>query len=278
MNCKNCTTELSLNSEFCNQCGGKVIRNRLTFRNLFEHITETFFNYDNKLLRTFIDLFKKPEAVIRGYIEGIRRRYVNPISYLALAITIGGIYFIVLNKFFPNALAAGMSISDDKNQQEMVSVMVKYIGEYYSIMMILFIPPYALLSRLVFINRKEFNFTEHIVMAMYIMAQFSLVSSFLNITLLVLQLPPDLLGSASIFLQIAFFAYCYKRMYKLSFGGLVLRTLFFLGILIAIMIGCILLGVIVAIFFNDSPFVQQIMESQKSAIEAQKTVLDSIPK
>jgi hypothetical protein len=278
MNCKNCTTELSLNSEFCNQCGGKVIRNRLTFRNLFEHITETFFNYDNKLLRTFIDLFKKPEAVIGGYIEGVRRRYVNPISYLALAITVYGIYIIVINKFFPNALAAGMSISDDKNQQEMVSVMLKYIEEYYSIMMILFIPLYALLSRLVFINRKEFNFTEHIVMAMYIMAQFSLVSSFLSITLLVLQLPPDLLGSVSIFLQIAFFAYCYKRMYKLSFGGLVLRTLFFLGIFIAIMIGCILLGVIVAIFFKDSAFTQQILESQKSAIEAQKAVMDSIPK
>ena len=67
-------------------------------------------------------------------------------------------------------------------------------------------------------------------------------------------------------------------MYKLSFGGLVLRTLFFLGIFIAIMIGCILLGVIVAIFFKDSALTQQILESQKSAIEAQKAVMDSIPK
>ena len=90
MNCKNCKTELSIDSSYCNTCGGRVVRNRLTFRNLFEHITETFFNFDNKLLRTFIDLFTKPERVIAGYISGVRRQYVNPISYLALVLTIGG--------------------------------------------------------------------------------------------------------------------------------------------------------------------------------------------
>ena len=81
MECKNCSNQLSTNSDFCNSCGAKVIRNRLTLKNIFEHIIETFFNYDNKLLRTFIDLFKKPEKVIDGYINGVRKRYVNPISY-----------------------------------------------------------------------------------------------------------------------------------------------------------------------------------------------------
>ena len=67
------------------------------------------------------------------------------------------------------------------------------------------IPIFALISwRLVFVNRKEYNFTEHLVMAMYIMAQCSLVSSFLNITQIVLKLPSTLLFSASIFLQMAY--------------------------------------------------------------------------
>ncbi|WP_296312264.1 DUF3667 domain-containing protein [Winogradskyella sp. UBA3174] len=276
MKCKNCNTKLSTDSEFCNSCGAKVIRHRLTFKNIFEHITETFFNYDNKLLRTLIDLFKKPEIVIGGYVEGVRRRYVNPISYLALALTVGGIYIIVLNKFFPNAMTEMSAVSVEAQQETTIKI-VNAIQEYYSITMVLLIPLYALLSRLVFINRKEFNYTEHVVMAMYIMAQFSLVSSFLNIALLVLSLPSSILGTASIFLQMAYFGYCYKRMYKLSVSGLILRTLFFFGIIIVIMIAIIILGFVMAMLFKDSAFIQQIIESQKATIEAQKAAMDSIP-
>jgi len=98
INCKNCNTQLDTKSEFCNTCGGKVIRNRLTFKNLFEHLSETFFNYDNKLLRTFIDLFKNPEVAIDGYISGIRKRYVNPISYMGIALTLSGVTFFVMKK------------------------------------------------------------------------------------------------------------------------------------------------------------------------------------
>jgi hypothetical protein len=142
--------------------------------------------------------------------------------------------------------------------------------------MISFIPLYALISRLVFINRKEFNFTEHLVMAMYIIAQYSLVSSFLSLLLLVLQLPPHLLGSTSLFLQIAYFGYCYKRLYKLSVKGFILRTLWFFGILIIAMILLILLGVVAAFVFQDSETIQNMIEAQKKAAEAQQTIKDSI--
>ena len=86
MNCKNCQNELTPESDYCNICGGKVIRNRLTLKNLFEHVSETFFNYDNKLLRTFIDLLKKPDEVINSYVKGVRKRYVNPLSFFGVCV------------------------------------------------------------------------------------------------------------------------------------------------------------------------------------------------
>lgn len=276
MNCKNCYTELQEQDDYCTSCGGKVIRNRLTIRNLFEHVSETFFNYDNKLIRTLIDLFKKPEAVIGGYINGTRKRYVNPISYVALSLTIGGLYMLILNKFFPYAMAEMSSMAVQEGQEEFMSNYWSFLQKYYSFFMIMLIPLYALISRLVFVNRKEYNYTEHLVMAMYIMAQFSLVSSFLNIILLLLQLSPSLLGTASIFLQMAYFGYCYKRLYKLSFGGFILRTLLFLAILLLIMIAIVLLGVLMAFLFKDSAVVQGMIESQKAAIEAQEAIKDSI--
>lgn len=276
MLCKNCKTKLQENSDYCNSCGGRVVRNRLTFRNLFEHITETFFNFDNKLLRTFIDLFRKPEAVIVGYISGIRRQYVNPISYLALALTVGGLYIVILTKFFPDALTGMSNPYGIKGQEEAMKESMSMMSEYYSIFMVLFIPVYALFSRLVFINRKEYNYTEHIVMAMYIIAQFSLVSSILNIAFLVCGLNATLLGLFSIFFQVGFFAYCYKRVYKISPAGMVLRTLFFLGILGAIMVLLIIAGAVFALIFKDNPAVIDFMESQKAIYESQLPIKDSI--
>ncbi|MFD1063962.1 DUF3667 domain-containing protein [Winogradskyella litorisediminis] len=277
MNCKNCKQELSETSDYCNKCGGRVVRNRLTFKNLFEHITETFFNFDNKLLRTFIALFKTPEDVIVSYIKGVRKRYVNPISYLALTLTVGGLYIIVLNKFFPDAMAEMSNpYSINQAQQEAIKESVGYTQEYYSIVMVLFIPLYALFSRIVFIGKKEFNYTEQIVMAMYIIAQFSLISSFLNLIALSSGVSSQLLGFVSIFAQIGYFAYCYKRIYKLDFGGILLRTLIFFGIIGAIMVGFIILGVIVFLVFRDSPMVESFMESQRAVYEKTQTIKDSI--
>lgn len=265
MVCQNCNNVMSKNHNYCESCGGKVIRNRLTMKNLFADLSEQFFNYDNTFIKTFIALFKKPEEVIGGYINGMRKRYVNPISYLALTITIGGIYILVLDKYFPNAMTE-MSSLGVKGQEKAIKETIQLMQKYYSFIMVLLVPFYALMSRLIFINRKEFNYTEHIVIIMYIVAQFSLVSSFINIALLVLQLPTNILGSASIFLQIAYFGYCFKRLYKLSFRGIIMRTLFFFGILIAIFIVFFILGIIMAILFKDSAVIQNFIEAQKPAI------------
>lgn len=56
----------------------------------------------------------------------MRKRYFNPISYLALAITIGGLYMLVLNKYFPNALT-GMSTLGVQGQEKAVNETVLII-------------------------------------------------------------------------------------------------------------------------------------------------------
>ncbi len=275
MNCKNCNTALENTDHYCKNCGGKVIRNRLTLKNLLSHFTETFLNLDNKLLKTVLDLIIKPEIVIGSYINGTRKRYINPISFTALTLTISGIYLVIITKYFPNVLS-GMSPIGSNVQQEYMTTYWEFIQKYYTLLMVSLIPFYALISRLVFLNRKDFNFTEHIVMATYIMAQFSLVSSFLNILLLVLNIPSVWLSSMSIFLQIAYFAYCYKRLFKISFWGIILRSLWFIAILLVIFTLLIIVGIIFVILLKDSEMIQGLIETQKKSIELQKTVKDSI--
>ncbi|WP_297793856.1 DUF3667 domain-containing protein [uncultured Eudoraea sp.] len=81
MECKNCGTTLNEDVNYCSNCGARIIRKRLTFKNLSHDLIERYFDLDNTFLRTFIHMFTKPEQVIEGYISGIRRKYLNPISY-----------------------------------------------------------------------------------------------------------------------------------------------------------------------------------------------------
>lgn len=262
MNCKNCHTELPAESEFCNSCGGKVIRNRLTFRNLFEHISETFFNYDNKLLRTFIDMFKKPEVVINGYIDGIRKRYVNPISYFGLALTLTGIYLLILNKFYPEAMDFSNFVV--QGQEEMQKRNISVIQEYQSVFMMLYIPIYALIARVTFLGLKRFNYTELLVVLMYWQSQLSIIGAFTIIIAAMFGITHGTVSMCLLPLMLFFAAYIFKRIYELSIGQILLRTLFFLVVLGIVFF---IAGIFMAIVMFVNGDFQKMMEAQKAAKE-----------
>jgi len=168
--CKNCHTELHKSSDYCYVCGARVIRNRLTFKNLFEHISETFFNYDNKLLRTFIDLLIKPDLVIGGYINGIRKRYVNPLSYLGIALTLSGLLFFIMAKtnFEIDVDVFNQGIKENTKDQ-----LTNMTSEYSSFFFLSYIPILVVSSWLI-LTQQKYNFTERTVTFIYAMAEYSL--------------------------------------------------------------------------------------------------------
>ncbi|GAA4269826.1 DUF3667 domain-containing protein [Hyunsoonleella aestuarii] len=262
MQCKNCNSSLLDESDYCYSCGGKVIRNRLTLKNLFEHFSETFLNYDNKFLQTFITLFKNPENVIGSYINGTRKKYVNVLSYFALALTITGLEWFILRKYFPDAI--DLSNLDLGNNKNISNTVFQTIQENMSIIMMLFVPVYALISRLVFFNRKEFNYTEHLVIFMYILAQLSIFGAILNIIGAVIGTSLGQLAYLNLPIQILYSAYCLKRLYKLSLQGIILRTLLFIGIFIISYI-VVIFAIVGIMFLIEGPdFFKKIMETQQA--------------
>ena len=104
MNCKNCQNTLRTDYSYCPDCGARVIRNRITAKNLWYDVVERYFNLDNTFLRTILHLFTQPEIVIGGYINGIRKKYLNPISYLGIAVTLSGALVFIVQKFYGNAI------------------------------------------------------------------------------------------------------------------------------------------------------------------------------
>jgi hypothetical protein len=100
MNCKNYNKVLVDSQKYCDECGAKIIQNRLTPKVIAAQINEQFLSIDNKLLKTFIDLFKRPEVVINGYINGTRKRYIDVLQYFAVSLTLAGIQVFLMTTFF----------------------------------------------------------------------------------------------------------------------------------------------------------------------------------
>lgn len=251
MNCKNCELHLEENTNYCSDCGAKVIRNRLTIRNLFEHITETFFNYDNKLLRTLRDLTVRPQIVIDDYVSGVRMRYVNPISLFALVLTISGISLFILQKFYADALDLRPIMEQSGiYTEEMLDQLDESTGsvmEYSSLIYSAMVPVFALISALIFYD-KRYNLTEHVIIYLYSM---SILSLFSVVTMqLVLMINSNWYWGLSLLIWPIMFVYhsfLLKKLFKLTGWELVLRGMMALFLFIASYIGIVLIGVAVAI-------------------------------
>ncbi len=268
MTCKNCNTSLSTESDYCHVCGGKVIRNRLTLKNLFEHISETFFNYDNKLLRTFLTLFKKPGDVISGYINGTRKKYVNVISYFALAITLAGLQVFVIQKFQTDVPFYDTTTEIGQKQQALFDKIFKFTSDYQSLIMMLYIPFYALLARIVFLKNNKLNYTELLVVFLYAQAQMSISIGIITIIVVPLNIVSfATMGFIIMPLQILYFTYCLKQVYGLNNTQTLIKTLIFIGILGFIMLLIIIAGIV---FAAKSGMFNEMIEAQKAATEAAK--------
>jgi len=264
MTCKNCKKSLEDSCDYCNSCGAKVIRNRLTIKNLFEHFIDQFLSIDNRFLRTFITLFKSPEKVIGDYITGTRKKYVNVISYFAIALTLAGFYIFIYSKYFPDLMAESATIAiddSDESQNEMALKTVKFVFEYMSIIMVAFIPFLAITSRLIFLKNKKFNFTEHLVINLYTYAHLSITLTILNLLIIYFESVFIFFSILSMPIQILYFAYVLKKLYKLNLSQIILKTLLFLMIFAILFV---LLSIIMAVIMFLNGSMDELIEAEKA--------------
>ncbi|WP_411768366.1 DUF3667 domain-containing protein [Winogradskyella sp. A3E31] len=269
MNCKNCKKDIGHESNYCSYCGARVIRNRLTFGNLLSHFSEEFLNYDNRFVQTIIAMVTKPEAVIRSYISGTRKKYVNVISFFAIAITLSGLQMFLLQKFFPEAL--DFSSISQPGTEDINKGIFDFIQEYQSIAMMLNVPFYALISRIVFIREKKFryNYTEHLVVFMYILAQLSIFGVIIMIAGAACGLDVGLISMILGVFQIIYSGYCLKRIFNLDWPNFILRSLIFFGVLLVLGVLFTVLFIVIAKYTG---VLDSMIEAQKQAIEAAKQV------
>ena len=67
---------------FCHACGQHYLDGRITIRRLVREFSERFLKLERGLLGTFFGLCRGPGTLARRYVEGCRRPYLNPLSYV----------------------------------------------------------------------------------------------------------------------------------------------------------------------------------------------------
>ena len=241
MECKNCKNPLSDMVFYCEKCGARVIRNRLSLKNLFSFIIESYFNIDNSFLRTIITLFTDPRDVIHGYITGLRKKYMNPIAFMTIAITLSGFIILVmqqkmgyidLNMFNTGANPEGVQ---NFNQKVMT-----FTNEYYSLLFLLFVPVFAIAGWLTF-NKNGYNLTEYTVVITYAQAQLSLLTFPFSFAILYFYPQGYMIWSliSSVFM-VALIIYIIQMLNRYNWGSFIARMIAFLGLLIIGYIGIII--------------------------------------
>ena len=143
MNCKTCGHTLRSDFRYCPNCGAKIIRNRLTLKNVWQDLSFQVFNLDNTFLKTFRHLFTQPDGVIRSFISGARKKYMNPVSYFAIAITLSGLNFYVLRNWY------GITLTEN-NLNNANSPNMDFIFDYQGLLSYLMMPLYALMKWILF--------------------------------------------------------------------------------------------------------------------------------
>lgn len=225
MNCKNCQTPQRTDFNYCPNCGARVVHHRLSFKNLTYDITERYFNLDNTFINTVWLLCIRPEVVIDSYIQGVRRKFLNPISHLGIALTLSGLLIFIMQKVFTADIFD--LYGGNRMSEELSSKLYEAIFDYSTVMFVLYIPVFALAGYFTF-NRKDYLISEYIIAFIYIMAQWSIV--IFPISIITLLWDPAFYVSLSfplLFVMILYCIFAMQRIHRYPTGAMILRSFVF---------------------------------------------------
>lgn len=247
LKCKNCAQPLNSLDKFCRNCAAKVINQRITVKNLLSDFTNNLFGWDNKFFFTIRSLILRPQTIFKEYIDGTRKKYMNPFTFLGLGAALS---LFVFNFFAEDYMA--LNVDSNRQTVEMMAdifekqqgnkfdaetykkdtmvLMTKvssFMLKYFNLLVVLFMPFYTFLAFLTY--RRPYNFGEHLVINSYIQGLSFLVTSVIFIITVFTNPSVYIL---TIVLLVVYYTYAYGKLHDLSVAESILKFLKFSGILI----------------------------------------------
>jgi Protein of unknown function (DUF3667) len=90
--CKNCG--VTFEGKYCNQCRQESTIARITWSEVLRQLRHATMDVDRGFFFTVHQLFFRPGATIRDYLEGKRVNYTNPFFYVLLLAGFGSLLFL----------------------------------------------------------------------------------------------------------------------------------------------------------------------------------------
>lgn len=165
--CLNCGTAIYPKQNFCSHCGQKADTKRYTFYEIFHQLVITILNAERGLLRLLKGLVIRPGVTASEFVEGKRKRYYNPFTFLALVIS----FVLLTNNWFKQYDGVSLdpkivnSITDQKVKSEYIARVTRFneVNEWtykYMNTFVLFCCPYFALFLWLFFKKRNRNMAE----------------------------------------------------------------------------------------------------------------------
>jgi hypothetical protein len=236
MICANCNGPVDTN--FCPSCGQKNNVHRITAGHVLHEGFHSITHTDRGFLLLVKELITRPGFLAKEYIEGKRKRYFNPLSFLVIS---SALFAYVGNATGymdtlmggGRARAGGRPISDEWKE---VFQITSHSGKWLTLLFIA--PLFAFLSWLFFM-RKKYNYAENFVLHSFIFGEAALLRLLIFIPLFLL-IPQkttvlNLFVYEAIFLT--FLTVAYKQFYQQHLLLIILKVVLIRVLFVALFWG-----------------------------------------
>ncbi len=231
LNCLNCNQPITAN--FCGNCGQKKYK-RIDRKYILDEVQYTFIHTNKGFLYSVKNIIKNPGKTARNFIEGNRVNHYKPIL---LAFVLSGISAFISYKIIGFAEIMKKFYSGKTGSSPAMDNMMSVLNSYNSIFMLLLIPFFAILSKIVF-RKWGHNYYEHIIMNSYVLSFYTLFN--IIIVYPILYFMRDNLDLFSMFSGLSMLStvfiliWFYKEFYSgHSLKSIILRVFGIFGLLIA---------------------------------------------
>jgi hypothetical protein len=189
-NCLNCATLLTADDRFCPSCGQKTDTHRLKMSHIWHDIGHAFTHTDKGFFYTIKELAVRPGRVVREYVEGKRKKYFNPFSFLLIII---GLQLIANSVFKPYSQDFGQrpTITNSEQQRRYAPYLRRgnnyreFMNKRTNIVVLISTPFIAFILWLLF-KRRGYNYAEHLVAMAFLNGYLHLIITFIFAPLLYL--------------------------------------------------------------------------------------------
>lgn len=167
MTCKNCSSAITGN--FCSNCGQKGEVHRITIKHVIHDFLHAFTHADKGFLLLVKDLLIKPGIVVKEYIEGKRKKYFNPLSFLVICAALH--FYAASTTGYFEALSNAEKRGGAPQQVAIWKEVFEISSKYGKTLDLFILVPLITIVAWIFFRKPKYNLAEHFVLQSFVLSE-----------------------------------------------------------------------------------------------------------